>query len=261
MNAQDLIKLIDQKAEEIATLTDKARITEEIQDYFKFCARFHKYSFGNIISIMLSKPDASHVAGYNAWLKMHRFVKKGEKGIPILAPCPRLTTTEEGEKKQTSIFFKVVYVFDVSQTEGEPLPEAPNPYNWEKLPELNAALVKFAKAKGITITEEIISNGAKGSSAGGKITLDPSTGTITLIHEIAHEILHQKNRHDSSREDKEIEAETTAYIVAAALGYNAEGSANYLALWDADSKKIAARLGNIQKAANEILTALLPQAE
>jgi hypothetical protein len=102
-------------------------------------SKFHNYSIGNLILIMLQKPDATRVAGYSTWKDLYRWVKKGEKGIAILAPCmppkPKkpatpadVETDDEGEKPEEEtdirpVYFKVVYVFDVSQTEGKPLPE------------------------------------------------------------------------------------------------------------------------------------------
>jgi hypothetical protein len=90
MNAQitsnDLQKKIQGYLETLALETDLARQSDEMQRYLDFVARFHQYSPSNIFLIMLTKPDATHVAGYQAWKKMGRYVRKGEKGIPIFAP-------------------------------------------------------------------------------------------------------------------------------------------------------------------------------
>lgn len=104
--------------------------SEKWSEYLKVQARFHKYSFNNIIMIILQKPDATRVAGYNTWKKLGRQVKKGEKAIKILAPLTKKYEKEklvDGEmvtEEVTEVYgFKLVNVFDISQTEGEELPE------------------------------------------------------------------------------------------------------------------------------------------
>ncbi len=111
--------------------------SDQFRQFLLTMAKFHDYSIGNLILIMLQKPDATQVAGFTTWKDLHRWVKKGEKGIAILAPCmpPKAKKTAPAETPESKededeeaeelrpVFFKVVYVFDVSQTEGKPLPE------------------------------------------------------------------------------------------------------------------------------------------
>ena len=85
-SASDLHLSIQEHLEELAQATDAAGKSEEMVRYLEFCAKFHHYSPSNIWLILMAKPDATHVAGYNAWKKMGRYVKRGEKGIAILAP-------------------------------------------------------------------------------------------------------------------------------------------------------------------------------
>src|SRR5439155_3019589 len=112
--------------EGIKAVRESARYAE----YLTFCSRFHRYSVANQILIWSQKPDAQMVAGFHRWLELKRYVRKGEKGIMILAPMvgrkPEEAEGEEAEASHRSVFFKAVYVFDVSQTEGEPLPEFAN---------------------------------------------------------------------------------------------------------------------------------------
>ena len=130
MQTKDLIPTIEARLQQLAKATDKARMSTEILDYLRFTSRFYQYSFHNALSIYLHCPHASHVAGFSTWKKLGRFVRKGEKDIPILAPCTQKITQEDKDgsnKEQIKriMFFKVVYVFYISQTEGKEIPEAP----------------------------------------------------------------------------------------------------------------------------------------
>ena len=104
----------------------KAGKSEALVNYLATMAQFHSYSFGNVMAIARQKPTATRVAGFHKWLELRRYVRKGEKGIAILAPMigkPRESSETDGTSKAGPrlIGFKVVYVFDVSQTDGEPL--------------------------------------------------------------------------------------------------------------------------------------------
>src|SRR5215218_3297764 len=97
--------------------------SETFRSYLDVQARFHHYSWGNVALILAQRPDATQVAGYNAWLKMHRYVKRGEQGIKIFVPMKKKKgATEDGEEEESKLFFGIGHVFDVSQTDGEPLP-------------------------------------------------------------------------------------------------------------------------------------------
>src|SRR5215207_10463900 len=96
--------------------------SESFRRYLDVQARFHHYSWGNVSLILAQHPTATQVAGYNAWLKMHRYVKRGEKGIKIIVPMTKKVKTENDEE-DSKLFFGVGNVFDVSQTDGEPLPK------------------------------------------------------------------------------------------------------------------------------------------
>src|SRR3954454_6426531 len=95
--------------------------SDSFRAYLDVQARFHHYSWGNVALILAQRPDATQVAGYNAWLKMHRFVKRGEHGIKIIVPMTKKYKTEDGDD-ESKLFFGVGNVFDYSQTDGEPLP-------------------------------------------------------------------------------------------------------------------------------------------
>ena len=126
ITTQDLQQQINQHFQELVTETDKARTSKVMLDYLDCCAKFHAYSPNNIWLILLARPDASHVAGFHKWKSMGRWVRKGEKGIPIFAPLIH-KEIDENDREQRSLFgFKIVHVFDVQQTEGQPLPPQPD---------------------------------------------------------------------------------------------------------------------------------------
>lgn len=256
----ELNQKITNFVKDLAKETDEARISAVMQNYLAFCSSFYHYSLMNQILIFLHKSNASRVAGYRDWLKRHRYVKKGERGIPIMAPIPITMKDENGKEVVLQLRFKTVYVFDISQTDGEPLPEPPDWKSPEKYPDLEDMLIKYANSLNIKVEiEDLSASGSQGYSEGGKIGMDPTAGTKTLIHEIAHELLHHtKEVKLKSRKEIELEAEAVAYVVSRALEINDLKSPNYLALWDADGKKILDRLDTIRSTSNQILTAIFP---
>ena len=187
---------------------------------------------------------------------MGRFVRKGERGIPILAPIFTTITNDKGEEEQRLVGFKVVYVFDVSQTDGEPLPEPPDWKSPEKNAELQERLMLFAQSKGIQVQIKSIGRDIQGVSMGGKVILDPEAGTKTLIHEIAHEMLHHVKHVLTDRTYRELEAESVAYVVARHFGLNGLSSPNYNALHGATADLIMEHLERIRNTAAEIINAI-----
>jgi len=207
ITSNDLQQKIQGYLETLALETDQARKSEEMQRYLDFVSRFHQYSPSNIFLIMLTKPDATMVAGFQAWKKMGRYVKKGEHGIPIFAPMIHKEDPDREDSPKVLSGFRVVYVFDVNQTDGEPLPPVPNWKSPEKNAELNEKLIRFAESKGITVTFKELPGETQGVSKGGVIEISPNAGTKTLIHEIAHELMHQGSDVIIGHEIREMEAE------------------------------------------------------
>ncbi len=256
ITSNDLQQKIQGYLEVLALETDQARKSEEMQRYLDFVAKFHQYSPSNIFLIMLTRPDATHVAGYQAWKKMGRFVRKGEKGIPIFAPMVHKEDPDKEDSPKVLSGFRVVYVFDVSQTDGDPLPPMPDWKSPEKNAELNEKLIRFAESRGITITFKELHGETQGVSKGGAIEISPNAGTKTLIHEIAHELMHQcENNLD--REVCELEAESVAYIVSRYFGINHLNSATYIALYELSSKDFKESCERIQKNVQTIIEYLL----
>jgi antirestriction protein ArdC len=247
---------ITQHIRDLAEATDAARLSEEMLQYLDMCARFHRYSPQNVWLILMSKPEATMVAGFKNWQSMGRYVKKGEKGIAILAPIFKIVEDEDGEEVEKLIGFKAVYVFDVSQTDGDPLPEPPDWKSPEKNAELTDLLIEFARSKDIIVDVKDLPGETQGASCGGKIILDPEAGTKTLIHEIAHELLHQVKYGLRDRTVQELEAESVAYVVGMHFGLEGLSSPNYNALHGATAKMILEHMERIRKSASEIINGL-----
>jgi hypothetical protein len=256
-SAADLKTKITEHIQELAQATDAARISEEMQQYLDMCSKFHQYSPFNVWLIMIARPDASQVSGFKKWQTMGRYVRRGEHGIPILAPIFSIHVNDEGKEEQKLMGFKTVFVFDVSQTEGDPLPEPPDWKSPEKNLELMDKLLRLAQAKGIQIQVKHIGRDIQGVSLGGKIILDPEAGTKTMIHEIAHEILHHSIKQmPEDPKIRELEAEGTAYVVATHFGLNGLASPNYVALYGATAELIICHMERIRETAAAIINAI-----
>jgi antirestriction protein ArdC len=125
MNSENIKKITNQAIEQLISALNEGR-SETLTQYLAAIGRFHRYSLRNVMLIASQKPTASHVAGFHAWHKLGRFVKKGEKGIMILAPIVRLKIEsvehQETDESSTAVGFRAAYVFDISQTDGQKLP-------------------------------------------------------------------------------------------------------------------------------------------
>ena len=223
--------------EQLANETDAARQSQLFRDYLRTSAAFWDYSWHNQFLIWRQRPDASYVGGFNTWLKCGRYVRKGEKGIAILAPMFFKDKRQNGNGSETEtqrIWFKVVYVFDISQTDGTPLPELPTKSVGERGQDMLGRLLRFAESRGITVrfVEKCSLNGAAGTSKGTEIEIrtsetDATTQAATLAHEIAHSLLHftpdgkritSRDGKEIDKQQRELEAEATAYVVGSYFG-------------------------------------------
>ena len=169
--------------------------SEALTAYLTAMARFHNYSFGNILSIAHHRPDATHVAGIRTWNEFGRFVKKGQKGIPILAPMIGTKRQRDEQPVEQSdkprpllIGFRIVYVFDIAQTDGKELPE-PATVSGE-VGTHHDRLFEFVQQQGIELEYNERIAPAQGVSYGGRIVLLPGQTKAeefsTLVHELAH---------------------------------------------------------------------------
>ena len=207
--------------------------SEGLTAYLTAMGRFHNYSFGNILEIARQKPDATRVAGLYAWNQLGRKVKKGQRGIRILAPMigVRRKKDKEAEKDITKqnqpilVGFRAAYVFDVSQTEGAELPEFTERTKGE-VGEYRERLIDFTIAQGIALEFKESIAPALGMSYGGKIAIlpgqEPAEEFSTLVHELAHELLHKAERRTATtRTVRETEAEAIAFVVSQTIGLDA----------------------------------------
>ncbi len=270
--------------------------SEKYKNYLSTMSKFHNYSFNNTLLIALQRPDASLVAGYQAWQKnFNRHVKRGEKGIRILAPAPYkikeerdkldpvtgeimldkdgTPQTEEVEIKIPA--FRAVSVFDVSQTDGEPLPEL----EAKELVSTVEGYEDFIKAISFVAPAPIGFEDIPGDSKGyfnieeNRIAvqegMSESQTLKTMVHETAHSMLHNKevNKEDilapaKDRNTKEIEAESIAFTVCRHFGIDtSEYSFSYIAGWSSgrDMKELKSSLDTIRRTSSELITGIEEQ--
>ncbi len=260
--------------------------SDNFRQFLTVMAKFHDYSIGNQLLIMLQRPEATRVAGFNTWKDMGRWVKSGEKGIAILAPifqpratcpacgarlprgarfCSECGKTVEIEVEVSLRYFKVVYVFDVSQTEGKPLPEVEVPVLTGDInEELFARMLELMKRQGVTVNFEsrpLDDPDMKGfyRHADNLIWVRPEESRAqqlkTLLHESAH--YYTEGVFHIPRADAETIAESAAFVVAAHHGFDTGvRSFPYVAIWAQDKKVLEQNLGAIRQVATTILDQL-----
>ena len=271
MKREEAIKLVQSGFEQLESALKEGK-SDDLMKYLTTMSRFHNYSFRNLLMIWSQREDATKVAGFRAWQKLGRMVKKGEKGIAIFAPMPfkqkeknegKRIRTDKNERKSdeevTMMGFKVVHVFDISQTEGDPLPE-PSKVTGE----VGANLERIQRVvvdSGIELKFEQL-DGAHGYSVGGKVVIDQSLSDAekfqTIAHELAHERLHQGERKAvATKTVKETEAEAVGFIVSQAFGLDSmTHCTDYIQLYDGNADTLRESLSHIQKTAQWIIESI-----
>lgn len=287
-------------AERMKEITDKLEAGiqavfdgEQYAAYLKAMSKFHNYSFNNTLLIVMQKPDASLIAGFSTWKnEFERSVKKGEKGIKILAPAPfkmkkemeridpqtqRPATGRDGkpvteEVEVTIPAFKPVTVFDVSQTEGKELPDIAVDALTGFVPQYKDFFAALEKTSPVPIGFEQIDSGANGyyHHEDKRIAIQEGMSELqtvkTAIHEIAHAKLHaidkdapEEEQPKVDRHTREVQAESVAYTVCQHYGLDtSDYSFGYIAGWS-NGKEIAelkASLSTIRTAASELITGI-----
>lgn len=288
----DWLESRDKRTDELQQITDKLEkgVVEVFQSdrYKQFLdtmAKFPRYSVNNSLLIMMQKPDAQLCQSFTGWKQMGRYVKKGEKGISILAPAPYKIEREQTklDEKGRPVFdadgepvkekvevtiraFKVVKTFDLSQTDGKELPTiGPSELvgNIEGYPKLLQALQEISP---VPVSFELIDGDAKGfyHLEDKKIVVQDGMSEVqtikTLLHEMAHQKLHDKDNvpeaKDISRNGKEVEAESVAYVVCQHYGINtSDYSFSYVAGWSEgkETPELKASLDKIRQTASEFI--------
>lgn len=260
----------DQLVEAVMALTS----SEAWLSYLSAMARFHRYSPTNVAMILHQRPGATRVAGFRTWQSMGRQVQKGSKGIAIWAPCIYKAEREDadGEPRETRSLggFRLAYVFDVADTDGDPLPEAPE--------EARATLLAGCAPAGMW--DYLVAQVAK---AGYAVELVPDLGgpngrttwashlvqvvadgrddasmAKTLAHELGHVLLHSGMQGGGCLEVKEVEAESVAYLIGAAFGLDTtDYSLGYVTSWSGgDHRVVLATAKRVMEAATAALADL-----
>ena len=260
--------------------------SKRLLDYLEFCSKFYCYSFSNTVLIWFQLPEAKRVAGFKKWNELGYKIKKGSKAIRILAPETykyiiednkkitfRNMTAEQKSRKeehQEEIYFMPVNVFDVSQTEKtDKSKELVDSYFWN--------IGNDFRDKYLMIKEIILSTGinvvegntgtAEGVSKGGEIIIkkenDYNNKLLTLIHEWAHEILHQDKMSIifEQREVEEIQAEGISYIVSRYLGLKNPFTSDYIQNWAKDKEQLKDNLTVIIKTSRKIINIIKERGE
>ena len=288
--AEKLKEITDRLEQGITELFD----SERYKEYLRVMSKFHNYSFNNTLLIAMQKPDASLIAGFTAWKnQFQRNVKKGEKGIKIIAPSPFKIKQETekidpqtqkpvigrdgkpvtAEKEITIPAYKVVSVFDVSQTEGKELPNIAVDALTGDVEQYSDFFAALEKTSPVPIGFEKIEGGAHGyyHLEDKRIALDEGMSELqtlkTAIHEIAHAKLHdidlnapkdeQQPRVD--RRTREVEAESVAYTVCQHYGLDtSDYSFGYVAGWSSGRElaELKSSLETIRSAAADIINSI-----
>ena len=260
--------------------------SDRYRNYLATMSKFHSYSFRNSLLILMQKPEASYVAGYSAWQKkFKRQVQRGENGIQIVGYTPKKVNVEQEKKDSTGKtvigadgkpeketvsrqipYFTPVYVYDVSQTEGEPLPQLVNELNGsvEAYQDLMQAITEVSP---FPISFEDIKGGAKGfcDPLAQRIAIQQGMSEAqsvkTAIHEVTHADLHAPEVNLSlndrtDRRTREVEAESTAFVVCSHYGIDtSDYTFPYLASWSSTKElnELQSSLETIQKQAGELI--------
>jgi hypothetical protein len=261
MGTTDRDHLLDTLTEGIQALTTSCAW----QDHLEAQGRFHRYSFSNTLLICSQAPDATRVAGFATWKKLGRSVLKGERAIWILAPMTgKRTRTADDEERRPIVGFRPVPVFDLAQTEGEPLPAVCRTLQGDDPTSCYERLVARARAMGYTVVSTELPGTTNGDCAFALRRIrvesrnDPAQQVKTLAHELAHALLHEDT---DDRPLAELEAESTAYVVCHTLGLDtSEYTFGYVACWAGGGPEAVTRIRasgvRIQRAASVILDAL-----
>lgn len=260
--------------------------SEKYGEYLKTMTKFHRYSFNNTLLIAMQRPEATLVTGYRNWQSMGRQVKKGEKGITILAPAPKKqkkaqalydqnqmpVLDEQGNQKYEEVEvviprFKATTVFDIDQTEGEPIQTIAPEELTEAVQDFDLFMQAITDISPVPIRFDEIEGSSKGyyDNANKEIVIregmSESQTIKTAIHECGHAMLHDRDLMLASgikkdRETKEVEAESVAYSVCSAFQIEtSDYSFPYIAGWSSgrDMKELRSSMDTIRQTAGKMV--------
>lgn len=281
---------VDETLEQLEKGINELFESNKYKQYLDTMSKFHSYSVNNCLLIAMQKPDATLVAGYTAWRdKFHRQVLKGEKGLTIIAPSPYKKQIEQQvmdadgkpvfdvagqplmeQKEHTFIAFRIAKVFDISQTDGEPIPELVAELK-DPVENFDDLLESIKSISPVPMRFEDITSGANGyySPKNQEIVVKrgmPEEQTLkTFIHEVAHARLgHGGDDDHLDRRTHEVQAESVAYCTCKSLGLNTEDySFGYIAGWSSgrEQKELKASLQTIKDTADKMITGIEQKME
>src|SRR5919199_5656401 len=281
---QDQAQWQQQRDERMSTLLQQLEAgvqaihtSDDFKRYLRSAATFHQYSPNNVLLILAQKPEATRVAGYTTWQALGRQVKKGEKAIYIFAPRPyRVTTEDEQGEEQTheGLTFRSVPVFDISQTEGDPIPTMEAPVlTGDHGQDTYEALVAFATRQGLTVTNHDPKTDGDDTQSTYNGYYSPSRQLIfvklaapaqmvkTLSHELAHHL--DPELQAVPRAECETVAEATAFVVAAHQGIDTGSySFPYIATWASrqDGPALLKQvMSRVQTIAHRLIAGITPE--
>lgn len=238
--------------EQLEAAFDAMTTGEDWRRMLEVASTFHRYSLNNLMLILLQRPDATQVAGYKTWQALGRQVRKGEKSIRIFAPVVRRLGEDDEDSVERSgdrvVGFKAVPVFDVAQTDGDPLPEVERPalLKGDAPRGLWEALAAQVADRGFTLVRRDCRPANGTTEWGGRIVtvrpdVDAAQAVKTLAHELAHVMLHEPaaDSTEHHRGRREVEAESVAYIVCRRYGLPTDDySLPYVAGWSGGDRDI-----------------------
>jgi N-terminal domain of anti-restriction factor ArdC len=250
---------------------DSILTSDGFASYLRTLARFHSYSFGNVVLIRAQRPDATRVAGYRKWLELGRQVKKGEQGIKILVPFKHKATVgpEDDEDNVVVKSFGVGTVLDVAQTDGDPLPDPPTVEHIggasDRGMRLFVDLIDYLELQNVPVTRETTkpANGyfdPMRRRVALDVDLDGDQATKTLTHEASHVVASHTLGMDSR--DVETVAESAAFVIMNHYGIDSSGyTFPYVAGWAQDRTILKRNLGAVQQTAHRIIVDLEGESE
>lgn len=253
---------------------------EDWISFLRFQSLFYQYSFGNTMMIFLQNPEASYVMGYKAWNKLGRYVRKGSKGLAILAPCIKkievfkepenkaIYHDEEGEKETKKVLagFRIAYVYDIADTDGSD----------EMLPVLVKGLSGNTETERdifirlmTVISKEFVVQEVTGTSSKGSYNLESKIISVrsdleylqrikTLLHETGHAYDFEMNPDESiPRNRRELIAESVAFVVSMRLGLDTSSySMSYIQSWLREKEELKVIADTVQKISYRIINLL-----
>ena len=259
---QEAIQKLEQGVKEIFT-------SEKYEEFLITYSKFHKYSINNSILILMQRPDATNIASFQTWKKLGRQINKGEKGIKVLVPIPykyeKEVESKTGDKEVIELSgtsFRVGNVFDISQTSGKELPKLTTDLK-EYSADIELAIDAVARTSKVPVRfESDMPHDKKGyySINNKEIVINDNMSDYqtfkTLIHEIAHSKIHAKDLKKYNAHEREVQAESVAYVVCNTYGIDSsEYSFGYIAGWSSNKEmsELKESLSIIQDCSSEMI--------